>query len=145
MDTKYYLYKDQIQVSDTGNVNTFPVFYKFTNHEKRDLNILLVKSHLNGFLDEMRSVYFFKSIETRLKVKTITDTIQHTFEQCEVDEALYNFVDDIPHWNPVYELGIILNEYNTLVEMSADSELSEVLYNKILHDIENEREIKYNA
>ncbi len=137
-EMKFYLQRSIIYDIRRGQNRyplEYPMFIAFTSEGKESMQRNYLEATINGLSPDARKVCATSRCEEGFTVREIMDDLGSI---PEVTEEEYVMFLEIPHWNPVDKLDLILMDYSNAVKRArAESEGSEV--ELILHDLIKDR------
>ncbi len=86
----------------------YPVFIKFTSEEIEEIHRKFIDAKMKGLAEKFRKICATNGCEEGY---TIHELLQEAEHAKEVSEEIYRLYEEIPHWAPVQELGILLQDY----------------------------------
>ncbi len=112
---KFFMQRGTLyDLKNLGNNNgigfplNYPMFIRFTAEDKIDIQRNFLEATLNGMNPELRRVCLTSNCTEGFKLSDLMEDMQNTEE---VSEEEFNLFGDIPHWNPVEFMGIMLEKY----------------------------------
>jgi len=114
--TKYYAETGSLRLPMLKNFpNHFPMFIMASEAELRKLNATMVKASQYGFSMSKRKVCFTLGCQEGMTHEELFNKLKTL---PEISKEKYEFLLEIPHWNPIKEATHILESFIEMMEES---------------------------
>jgi hypothetical protein len=113
---KYFAVVETLELEKIPNFpNKFPMFIMASEEMIRKYNATMVKAVQLGFNPKKRKLCFTLRCSEGVTHEEVFNLAK---ELPEVTEEQYNFLLDIPHWNPIDAALRVLESYIELIEIA---------------------------
>jgi hypothetical protein len=122
---KYFLKKEVIYDINgkTDFPLEYPVFFKFTDEEKDEINRLFFEASKLGLSADYRKICATNVCKEGMTIREVLTTMQ---QADEVPKEIYDIYASVPHRPPVQILKNVLEKFIELVQNKRESEGQDV-------------------
>ncbi len=114
-EMKYFMRRSILKNEDTPkNIHwDYPMFIMFTEVEKDSIQRNYISGQIRGLGPDFRKICITNRCNEGFTYRELMEEMKK-IPECSEEE--YNLFVDVPHWNPVKKMGLILEQYSEAVK-----------------------------
>ncbi len=114
-EMKYFMRRSILKNEDTPKTVhwDYPMFIRFTSEEKDSIQRNYISGQIHGLGPDFRKICITNRCTEGFTYRELMEEIKK-IPECSEEE--YNLFADVPHWNPVEKMGLILEQYTEAVK-----------------------------